>query len=66
VFELVAAISFPDRERTRQLRRRYLTVILDGLRTADRDPFPGGAADLAGDQRALADMTMAARHGARS
>ena len=32
VFELVAAIKVRDRERTQQLRRRYLAVILDGLR----------------------------------
>ncbi|MGZ6597330.1 MAG: TetR/AcrR family transcriptional regulator [Solirubrobacteraceae bacterium] len=32
VFELVAAIKVRDRERTHQLRRRYLSVILDGLR----------------------------------
>ena len=31
VFELAAAIKVGDRERTQQLRRRYLTVILDGL-----------------------------------
>ena len=33
VFELVAAIKVRDRERTHALRRRYLTVILDGLRS---------------------------------
>jgi AcrR family transcriptional regulator len=32
VFELVAAIRLGDAARTRQLRRRYLAVILDGLR----------------------------------
>jgi AcrR family transcriptional regulator len=32
VLELVAAISLGDAGRTRQLRRRYLAVILDGLR----------------------------------
>jgi AcrR family transcriptional regulator len=36
VFELVAAIKVRDRERTQQLRQRYLAVILDGLRR-DRD-----------------------------
>ena len=33
VFELVAAIKVRDHERTHELRRRYLTVILDGLRS---------------------------------
>jgi AcrR family transcriptional regulator len=45
VFELVAAIKFSSPERTTELRHRYLTVILDGLRakTADatRDDLPG-------------------------
>lgn len=40
VFELVAAINLADRERTRQLRRRYLAVILDGLRATDRGAPP--------------------------
>lgn len=31
IFELVAAIKIGDSDRTRQLRRRYLAVILDGL-----------------------------------
>jgi AcrR family transcriptional regulator len=39
VFELVAAIKVSDRPRTEQLRRRYLTVILDGLRARDREPL---------------------------
>jgi AcrR family transcriptional regulator len=41
VFELVAAIKLSDRPRTEQLRRRYLAVILDGLRATDREPLPG-------------------------
>jgi AcrR family transcriptional regulator len=41
VFELVAAIKFSDRERTLQLRHRYLEVILDGLRASDREQLPG-------------------------
>jgi AcrR family transcriptional regulator len=41
VFELVAGIKFPDAERTAELRRRYLVVILDGLRATDRGPLPG-------------------------
>jgi len=42
VFELAAAIKVGDRERTEQLRRRYLTVILDGLRlgAGDGDALP--------------------------
>jgi len=35
IFELVAAIKFSSPERTTELRHRYLTVILDGLRASD-------------------------------
>lgn len=43
VFELVAAIKFSSPERTTELRRRYLAVILDGLRASDgnREDLPG-------------------------
>jgi AcrR family transcriptional regulator len=41
VWELVAAVRTPDPRRTRQLRRRYLAVILDGLRVEDGTPLPG-------------------------
>ncbi len=40
VFELVAAVRLGDRSRTEALRRRYLAIVLDGLR-ADRGPLPG-------------------------
>jgi hypothetical protein len=43
IFEMVAAVKNPDPERTRELRRRYLAVILDGLRGGARDPLPGSA-----------------------
>jgi AcrR family transcriptional regulator len=43
VFELVAAIKVADRERTIELRRRYLAVVLDGLKAGARDPLPGPA-----------------------
>ena len=43
VFELVAAIKVGTAERTRQLRRRYLALILDGLRAAEREELPGPA-----------------------
>jgi AcrR family transcriptional regulator len=43
IFELVAAIKIGDRERTRELRRRYLAVILDGLRPATAPELPGPA-----------------------
>jgi hypothetical protein len=41
VFELVAAIKFSSPERTTELRHRYLTVILDGLRAGHGDDLPG-------------------------
>ena len=42
MFELVAAIKFASPERTTELRHRYLTVILDGLRAdATKSDLPG-------------------------
>jgi hypothetical protein len=41
VFELVAAIRGSTPERTGELRHRYLTLILDGLRARDREELPG-------------------------
>jgi AcrR family transcriptional regulator len=41
VFELVAGVKLSDRARTEQLRRRYLAVILDGLRAGNSDALPG-------------------------
>jgi AcrR family transcriptional regulator len=43
VFELVAGVKLPDPERTAALRRRYLAVILDGLRADAGGPLPGPA-----------------------
>ena len=40
-FELVAAIKFADPARTTQLRRRYLALILDGMRASGRGELPG-------------------------
>jgi AcrR family transcriptional regulator len=40
IFELVAAIKIGDRARTEQLRRRYLALILDGVRARDEE-LPG-------------------------
>ena len=41
IFELVAALKLPDRARTEALRRRYLAIILDGLRAGARTELPG-------------------------
>lgn len=41
IWELVAAINMPVLERTKELRRRYLAVILDGLRAENATPLPG-------------------------
>ncbi len=41
IFELVAAVKLADRSRTEQLRRRYLGLILDGLRAGDRNELEG-------------------------
>ncbi len=41
IFELVAGLKLSDRARTEQLRRRYLAMILDGLRAGARTALPG-------------------------
>jgi len=41
IFEMLAAVKNPDPERTRELRRRYLAVVLDGLRAGAGGPLPG-------------------------
>ena len=41
VFELVAAVRVANPGRTKQLRRRYLAVILDGLRADHEARLPG-------------------------
>jgi AcrR family transcriptional regulator len=43
LFEQLAAISLGDRERTHQLRQRYLTLILDALHNGAAPPLPGPA-----------------------
>jgi AcrR family transcriptional regulator len=40
-FELVAAIKFADPARTAELRRRYLALLLDGMRADGRGELPG-------------------------
>jgi AcrR family transcriptional regulator len=41
LFEQVASIRLGDAQRTGQLRRRYLALLLDGLRTPSPGPLPG-------------------------
>jgi hypothetical protein len=41
IFEMAAAIRFKSPERTRDLRRRFLALILDGLRASEREELPG-------------------------
>ena len=41
VTELVASVRNPDTGRTRELRHRYLAMILDGLRAGNDGPLPG-------------------------
>jgi AcrR family transcriptional regulator len=41
VFEQLAAVRLGDPDRTRQLRHRYLTLLLDGLHTPSPTPLPG-------------------------
>ena len=41
ILEQVSSIRLGDAERTRELRRRYLELFLDGLRADSDDPLPG-------------------------
>ena len=41
VFELIAAVKLANRDRTQQLRRRYLEIVLDGLRAGAEGSLPG-------------------------
>ena len=41
LFEQVAAVRIGDEERTHQLRRRYLALLLDALRVPLGSPLPG-------------------------
>jgi len=41
LFEQVAAVRIGDEERTRQLRRRYLALLLDALHVPLGSPLPG-------------------------
>jgi AcrR family transcriptional regulator len=40
IFEQLAAVKTDDEERTRELRRRYLALVLDGIRHPS-EPLPG-------------------------
>jgi hypothetical protein len=40
ILELVASVKNPDARRTRELRHRYLAMILDGLRAGSGGPLP--------------------------
>lgn len=48
VLEMCAAIRVPDKDRTRQLRRRQLALVIDGL-AAQRTPALPGPAPQAGE-----------------
>jgi len=43
ILEMMAAIKLGSPERTRELRRRYLTLVLDGLWAREREELPGSA-----------------------
>lgn len=43
LFEQLQSIEVGDPERTRELRRRYLKLLLDALRAPDAEPLPGPA-----------------------
>jgi AcrR family transcriptional regulator len=41
LFDQLATVRLADQERTRQLRHRYLALLLDGLHTPTPNPLPG-------------------------
>jgi AcrR family transcriptional regulator len=41
IFEQLASVRVTDEQRTRQLRGRYLALMLDALRAPSRSPLPG-------------------------
>jgi AcrR family transcriptional regulator len=43
LFEQLASVRAPDEQRTRQLRHRYLALLLDALHTPSSAPLPGPA-----------------------
>jgi AcrR family transcriptional regulator len=43
IFEQLAALNVGDRERSNQLRHRYLAMLLEALRNTSGDPLPGPA-----------------------
>ncbi|GID94313.1 TetR family transcriptional regulator [Amorphoplanes digitatis] len=43
LLEGCAAVRVPDAERTRELRQRYLALLLTGLSAGDGEPLPGPA-----------------------
>jgi hypothetical protein len=43
LFEQLAAVRVGDEDWTRQLRRRYLALLLDALHTPSTTPLPGPA-----------------------
>jgi hypothetical protein len=43
LFEQLASARVADEERTRQLRQRYLALLLDALHTSTGTPLPGPA-----------------------
>jgi AcrR family transcriptional regulator len=45
LFEQLASVRAADGERTRQLRHRYLTLLLDAVHTQSGAPLPGPAPD---------------------
>jgi AcrR family transcriptional regulator len=47
LLEMCAAVRVPDAARTSELRRRYLAVLLDGLRAETDRPLPGPAPGVA-------------------
>ena len=52
-FEQLASVRIGDEARTRELRHRYLALLLDALRTPSTAPLAGAPPSLGGDPRTL-------------
>ena len=47
IFEMIATIRLRDERRTNELRRRYLSLLLDAIRAPAGTPLPGPPPSLA-------------------
>ena len=56
LLEQIAALRIGDQDRTRELRRRYLELVLTAMRLSG-EPLPGPPPGLGGDRRAMESLS---------